>query len=108
MAKRLIGSICLTDIPKQYITTSRNGKKYINITVWENERPSPRGESHSIQIYMTQAQREQDSRKYYIGNLKDPSVQAPPAPANSYRQSAPAPAPQPAVETKEDNNDLPF
>ena len=101
----------MTDIPKQYITTSRNGKKYINITVWENEHLSPRGESHSIQIYMTQVQREQDSRKYYIGNLKDPSVQAPSASANSYRQPAPTPkteAPALPAENKDEDGDLPF
>ena len=34
------GSICLTDIPKEVIKTGKNGKKYLNISIWEREKPS--------------------------------------------------------------------
>lgn len=31
------GSICLTDIPKELIKTASNGKKYLNIDIYERK-----------------------------------------------------------------------
>jgi len=67
MAKFLTGSICLTDINKEKITTSKNGKKYININVWINEDVDSYGNIASIQQYLGKDVKE----KNYIGNLKE-------------------------------------
>lgn len=70
MSQNLYGSICLSDIPKQYITTGKNGKKYIAINVWENREPDRFGNSHSIQVAVPVEDRQRDHQKYYLGNLK--------------------------------------
>ncbi len=65
------GSICLTDIPKDKITTSeKNGKKYLNITLWINDTADQYGNIGSLQISQTKQQREGGEKKVYIGNVK--------------------------------------
>lgn len=85
MANNLYGSICLSDIPKQYITTGKNGKKYIQVNIWENREPDRFGFTHAITVGLTQEQREKDVQKYYIGNLKG---------RGSSNNTQPAPAPR--------------
>lgn len=72
MANQLLnGSICLTDIPKDKIVTSeKNGKKYLNITIWINDEPDQFNNNGSISINQTKEQREAKEKKVYIGNLK--------------------------------------
>lgn len=78
MATLLTGSICLTDIPKEKITTSeKNGKKYLNITVWVNDTPDKYGNNASIQVSRTKEEREAKVTPVYIGNLKEPAAAAP-------------------------------
>lgn len=71
-------SLCLSDIPKEHITTSNNGKKYINLELNEKRQPDTYGNTHSIKV---------DTWK--------PGQAQTPAP----RQQAPQPAA---------DNDLPF
>lgn len=71
-------SLCLSDIPKEHITTANNGKKYINLELNEKRQPDTYGNTHSIKV---------DTWK--------PSQAQTPAP----RQQAPQPAA---------DNDLPF
>ena len=102
MAQLLTGSICLTDIPKDKITTSeKNGKKYLNVTVWVNDEPDTYGNHASIQVSQTKKEREGKAPRSYIGNLKRPAAAAPPA------SDAPLPHLQnhPAVP---ETSDLPF
>ena len=65
------GSICLSDIPKDKITTAKNGKKYLAVTVWENDEADKYGNHESIQVSRTKEQREAGEKAVYIGNLKD-------------------------------------
>lgn len=45
------GSICLTDIPKEHITTSeKNGKKYLNITIMGKRELDKWGKTHAITV----------------------------------------------------------
>lgn len=67
----LHGSICLTDIPKEKITTSeKNGKKYLSISVWINDEPDQFNNNASIQVSQSKEERESGGKKSYIGNLK--------------------------------------
>ena len=66
------GSICLTDIPKDKITEGKNGKKYLNITLWVNDTPDQYGNIGSVQVSQTKEQRESQEKKQYIGNFKQP------------------------------------
>ena len=90
------GSICLTDIPKEKITEGKNGKKYLNVTLWVNDTPDQYGNIGSVQVSQTKEQREAQEKKQYIGNFKQPNAQATAAQATA----APASA--------DTNDDLPF
>lgn len=95
MANNLYGSICLSDIPKQYITTGKNGKKYIQVNIWANRDGEDRfGNTHSVQVALNKEQREKDQQRYYIGNLKEQGHQPAQAPAEG--------------NVFDNNNDLPF
>lgn len=73
MSKLYNGSICLTDIPKEKVTTSeKNGKKYLNINVWVNDELDQYGNIGSIQLSQSKAEREAGEKKVYIGNIKQP------------------------------------
>jgi hypothetical protein len=77
MSKLYNGSICLTDIPKEKITTSeKNGKKYLNINVWVNDELDQYGNIGSIQLSQSKAEREAGEKKVYIGNIKQPLAAA--------------------------------
>lgn len=103
----LYGSICLSDIPKELITTSKNGKKYLNIEVNKLQKPSPYGATHAVKMSVKKGERK-EGVNYYIGNLK-PSKFGNDSAENS-SQIAPAAAVPPAVvdDAPIDNDDLPF
>lgn len=65
----LYGSICLSDIPRELITESKNGKKYLNIEVNELRQPSQYGATHAVKMSVKKADRKAGVN-YYIGNLK--------------------------------------
>ena len=62
-------SICLSDLPKEKITTSKNGKKYISLVMWENKEADKFGNTHSITI--SKSKEEKDNPTVYVGNGKD-------------------------------------
>lgn len=65
------GSICVSDIPKELITTGKNGKKYLNIAVFANkEGANQYGNTHYISCAPKQEERK-DGVNYFIGNLKE-------------------------------------
>ena len=75
MSKLYNGSICLSDIPKDKVTTSeKNGKKYLNINVWVNDELDQYGNIGSIQLSQSKAEREAGEKKVYIGNIKQPQA----------------------------------
>ena len=62
MSKLYNGSICLSDIPKDKVTTSeKNGKKYLNINVWVNDELDQYGNIGSIQLSQSK-DRKRESR----------------------------------------------
>jgi len=91
----------LSDIPKEKITTSeKNGKKYLNISVWINDEPDQYNNNGSIQVSQTKEEREAEVKKLYIGNLKFP-VKKPATAPTAAPHTAPATVP-------ELDNSLPF
>lgn len=74
-----IGSICLTDIPKELIKTGKNGKKYLNI--WINEyqnKPQNSDYTHYIKVRPTKDQYElAKNGPYYLGNIQPVDGEAP-------------------------------
>lgn len=47
----MYGSLCLTDIPKELITTGKNGKKYLNIVVNKRREVSQFGMTHYVKAH---------------------------------------------------------
>jgi len=43
-------SICVTDIPKEHIKTSKNGKKYINFDLCQRKEVDAYGNTHCIKL----------------------------------------------------------
>lgn len=64
-------SICLSDIPKELISTSdKNGKKYINLVVAGRKEPDKLGNTLTVFINQTKEEREAKKDKIYIGSGK--------------------------------------
>lgn len=91
------GSLCLSDIPKELIQTGKNGKKYLNIDIYERREVSQFGETHTIKA-SCKKEEQKEGVNYYIGALKPSKYQDTP-------QQAQAPAP--ATQESEDDG-LPF
>ena len=97
MSNLILGSICLSDIPKEKIKAAANGKKYLNICIAERREPDQYENTHTIYVSQTKEEREAKANKCYIGSgkLYDPN----PAPnAEQVAQMPPA----------DDVDDLPF
>jgi len=99
--KGLYGSICLSDIPKELITTAANGKKYLNVTIDERRQPSQYGMTHYMKAYCRKEQRK-EGINYYIGELR-PSNNAHTQPSNAQSQGTAAP-----VQPLQQHDTLPF
>jgi hypothetical protein len=77
------GSICLSDIPKEKITTSeKNGKKYLNFNLWVNNEKDQYGNIGSINVSQTKEERESGGKKVYFGNIKPVERKEQPLSAN--------------------------
>lgn len=102
MANNFFGSICLTDIPRELITTGKNGKKYLTIVVNERREPGQYGHTHYIKAYAKKGSVAPDTN-LFIGELKPSDYGN--EQQHSQTQAAPSatlPPPAPA------NDDLPF
>jgi chaperonin GroEL (HSP60 family) len=65
-------SLCLSDLPKDKITTSeKNGKKYINLVVDARKEKSQYGETHTLYVNQTKEEREAKTAKIYVGGGKE-------------------------------------
>jgi hypothetical protein len=77
------GSICLSDIPKEKITTSeKNGKKYLNFNLWVNDEKDQYGNIGSVNVSQSKEEREGGIKKVYFGNIKPVERAAPVAPVD--------------------------
>lgn len=67
----IVTSICLSDIPEDKITTSSNGKKYVNIVVDQRKGKDQYDNTHTV--YMSQSKDERQAKvpKKYVGNGKE-------------------------------------
>lgn len=68
----IVTSICLSDLPKDKITTSeKNGKKYISLVIDERKEADNYGNTHTAYVNQTKEEREAKSQKCYVGNGKE-------------------------------------
>ena len=97
MSDFLTGSICLTDIPKEFITEGKNGKKYVNFAVSKRKEVSQFGETHTITVSKPKDQRKEGEGLTFIGGLKEWKV-------NGQQSSSPIQT----TSTSAAEDDLPF
>jgi len=65
-------SVCLSDLPKDKITTApSNGKKYINLVCDLRKENDKFGNTHTLFVSQTKEQREAKEAKIYVGNGKE-------------------------------------
>jgi hypothetical protein len=67
----IVTSICLSDIPEDKITTSSNGKKYVNIVIDQRKEKDQYDNTHSAYISQTKDERQSKVPKKYVGNGKE-------------------------------------
>lgn len=104
----LFGSIRLSDIPKELITTAKNGKKYLNIEVKQMRQPSQYGHTHTVKASVKRDERK-DGVNYYIGNLKVSKYGNDSEAQNNSPMGMVMPTPTDSeFTTPNDPNDLPF
>jgi hypothetical protein len=70
----ITGSICLSKIPKDKITTGNDGLKYINIVISERKEVDKYGNTHFIAMNQKKDEREAGEQRVYIGQGIDRST----------------------------------
>ena len=60
-------SICLSDLPKEKIVNTANGKKYVDLIVSERREPSKYGDTHTIYVPQTKEEREGNTPRVFVG-----------------------------------------
>lgn len=103
MADNYFGSICLSDIPRELITTGKNGKKYLSVVVNRRRETGQYGHTHYIKAYAKKGTVSPETN-LYIGELK-PSEYNNDGQQGAGQQNAPTHAPVP---DNQGNDDLPF
>jgi hypothetical protein len=83
MNQLLIGSICVSDIPKEKLTQAKNGKLYLNIDLWINAEVDKYGNIGSVSVRQSKEEREVKEKKIYIGNFKKSDLKQPEVPAQN-------------------------
>lgn len=74
MLMNLIGSVCLSDIPKEFIRTGRDGKQYLPVYIGQRRQTSQYGHTHFIKVYVPKERRE-EGVEYFIGEAKPSEYQ---------------------------------
>lgn len=74
MSKLLYGSMCLSDLSEQFkaghpafTKSEKNGKVYVNVTVWVNDEADQYGNHAALQLSKP---KDSDMKPIYFGNLK--------------------------------------
>lgn len=101
-------NICLSDIPEGKITTGKNGKRYVNMTVDTRRESDDRGNDLSVIVSQTKEERLDKLPKVYVGSGKTFNFERrEPAPRVEYpiTKEEAFPAQEPP---SEELDDLPF
>jgi len=76
-------SICLDDIPEEYITGSKNGKRYVKLTMSQNYegKTDKFGNTHNVTVNTWKPETKQAPQEYRAeGSIPEPSYSMPPEP----------------------------
>ena len=64
-------SVNLSKIDKSKLITGKNGDKYLNIVIWDNDEPDAYGNHFSIQQKLSKEEIDAGMKPIYLGNGKD-------------------------------------
>jgi hypothetical protein len=113
MSKRYYGSICLTDMIEAakkghsaFSKSSKNGKIYCNVNLWDNEKVDEYGNTMSLQVNPSKEMKDKEDR-FYIGNFKKAEDSKPISSKDAAGLDVDLPS-QPAKNITEPIDDLPF
>ena len=67
----IVTSICISDIPKDAITTGKNGKQYISVVVDQRREKDQYDNTHTVYVNQSKEDRQNKKPKQYIGNGKE-------------------------------------
>lgn len=63
-------NLCLSDIPREKIFTSKNGKQYLSICVTERKEPDNYGNDLTAYVNQSKEEREAKQPRHFIGTAK--------------------------------------
>lgn len=103
-------SICLTDLPKEKITTGKNGKKYINLVMQTNykDEVDQFGNTHNVTLSQTKEERAAKDKRIKVGYGKEWASKDVIGTSESFKAQEPASKPSTFTDTSDDNLGLPF
>lgn len=104
----LSGSICLDDIPKDKITKSKNGKRYLNISQYLNNDLNNYGNHGSIYVKQNQSEIDSKANMQFIGNSKVVFTDGVMPNVAERNNNAPQQQTTKQVVEEEEESDLPF
>jgi hypothetical protein len=99
-------SLCLSDLPKEKITTAANGKKYISIVVDSRKEPDKFGNDLTVAINQSKEERAAKQPKKYVGSGKTYTFGADNKPAQTSKAPEPIKEADPFADFIQD--DLPY
>lgn len=72
MSQTLLGSICISDLPTEKVTTSeKNGKTYLSVVIFINDEVDKYNNIASMAVSQSKEEKEAKTKAKYIGNFKD-------------------------------------
>ena len=82
-------NLCLSDIPREKIFTSKNGKQYLSICVTERKEPDNYGNDLTAYVNQTKEEREAKQPRQFIGTAKNLKKTATTEPYNNSKSDFP-------------------
>lgn len=82
-------NLCLSDIPKDKIFTSKNGKQYLSICVTERKEPDNYGNDLTAYVNQSKEEREAKQPRQFIGTAKNLKKTAQTEPYKAYKSDLP-------------------
>ena len=82
-------NLCLSDIPREKIFTSKNGKQYLSICVTERKEPDNYGNDLTAYVNQSKEEREAKQPRQFIGTAKNLKKTAPSEPYKTNKSDLP-------------------
>ena len=64
-------SICLSDLPKEHITTAKNGKKYVNVVINKKRETDQYGKDLSVTVDTWKPEPKTEPQKPSVNSFDD-------------------------------------